>query len=502
MRRLARSIAASGLVILTLAGCAIGPDYKGPPAVAADAAARGRFVRAADPSLSAEPGVARWWEALGDPALTALIDDALAHSPDIDAATARIREARAGLRQKKAAELPSASASAAYLHAELPGVGLTGSTSAASSGSASSGGASSASSSSSSDLDFYNLGLTASWEPDVFGGGRRGVEQARADLGKGYANLADAEVSLAAQTAQAYVALRGAQQQIRLNAEASALQRQALVLMRQRLAGGTVAAQDVEKRQAQLESTDAQNVPLTAQADEAMNQLAILTGKAPGALDQALAAAAPTPLPPPSVAVGDPAALIARRPDVREAERTLASSTAAIGVSKAKLYPKVQIIGLLGLGGTEPKDMFDLSELTALAAPTLNWSIVDFGKNLAGLRQSKAQRDEAEARYRKAVLGALEDAETSLSRFGSYRRQLAGLAVAERAAARTAALDEQQLEAGTTSRVDVLDAERQTLTAVLEVEKGKAQLTNSYIAVQKSLGLGWTAPPARKGEGH
>ena len=499
MRRLAPLLAVSGLAFLALAGCALGPDYKGPPAVAADAAARGRFVRAADPSLSSAPGVARWWEALGDPALTALVDDALAHSPDIDAAVDRIREARAGLRQKKAAELPSANASATYLHAELPGVGLTGSTSAATSSSGSAG-ASGANSSSSSDLDFYNLGLTASWEPDVFGGGRRGVEQARADLGKGYASLADAQVSLAAQTAQAYVTLRGVQQQIRLNAEASALQRQALVLMRQRLAGGTVAAQDVEKLQTQLESTDAQNVPLVAQADEAMNQLAILTGRTPGALDQALSAAAPTPLPPAAVAIGDPAALIAHRPDVREAERTLASSTAAIGVSKAKLFPKVQIIGLLGLGGTEPKDMFDLSQLTALAAPTLNWSILDFGKNLAGLRQSKAQRDEAEAQYRKAVLGALEDAETSLSRFGAYRRQLAGLAVAEAAATRAAALDQQQLQAGTLSRVDALDAERQQLMASLEVEKGKAQLTNSYIAVQKSLGLGWTAPPRRKGE--
>lgn len=174
------------LPLLTLGACTVGPNYAGPPAIAGDAVRRGTFVRAGDPALVQGPALARWWESLGDPTLTALVDDALAHSPTIDIATARIRQAHAQLSGQRAAQLPSVSASASYLHARLPGVGV-GSTGT---GSDAAPGATAAATSSS--FDFFNLAGTASWEPDLFGGGRRGVEQVRAQLGKSYAALADA----------------------------------------------------------------------------------------------------------------------------------------------------------------------------------------------------------------------------------------------------------------------------------------------------------------------
>lgn len=472
-----------GLAILT--GCTVGPDYKGPPETASDATQHGRFVRAGDPALAPTSGLARWWEGLGDPLLTTLVDDALAHSPTMDEALARIREARAQLRQKRVSELPSVSGNTTYLHAELPGASIGGS-SDGQSGSSDGGGA--------SRLDFYNLGLNASWEVDLFGGGRRSIEQARATMGARMADLADAQVSLSAQVAEAYVKLRDVQERIRLNAASTALQQQQLDLTGQRVARGTASQLDLERLRTDLERTQAQAIPLATQRDGYLNQLAVLTGRTPGALDATLGTIVPVPLPPAVVPIGDPATLIAQRPDIRAAERQLAASTAAIGVSRAKELPRLQILGLLGLGGTSPGDMVDLTKLTTLAAPSLSWSFLDFGRNRAATRVSEAQRDTADAQYRKAVLAALQDAEDALSRFGNTRTQLGRLADAEATASRAATLNRQRVAAGTSALIDQLDVERQRLSAAIAVTQAKAELTDSFIAVNKALGLGWTAP--------
>jgi outer membrane protein TolC len=152
-------------------------------------------------------------------------------------------------------------------------------------------------------------------------------------------------------------------------------------------------------------------------------------------------------------------------------------------------------MGLLGLGGTRPGNIFDVDKLTALAAPMISWSFLDFGRGAANVRQSQAQREQAEAQYRKSVLSALQDAETSLSRFGNARKQLANLAQAEQSATRAAGLNGQRVKAGTSSLIDQLDIERQRLSAAISLSQGTAALTSSYVAVQKSLGLGWTDQP-------
>jgi len=473
------------LAWVLLAGCTVGPDYHGPPAAASDAAARGSFVRAQDATLIVTPGLARWWDGLNDAVLARLVDDALARSPTIDQAQARIRQAQAQLRQTRAGQMPSVSANGTYLRAEIPGVDLGGSGSDSGSGSGSTG------------LEFFNAGLNASWEVDLFGGGRRRTEQGRATMDARFADLADAQVSLSAGVAQAYVALRDVQERIRLNARSTALHQQQLGLMRQRFERGTASRLDLERVQGQLENMQAQATLLAAQRDDYLNQLAVLTGRTPGALDANLATEAPVPLPPAQVPIGDPAALIASRPDVRVAERELAAATAGIGISRAQELPAVRFLGLLGLGGTSPGDVFDLDNLTVLAAPQLSWSFLDFGKARAATRQSEAQRDLAEARYRQAVLDALQDAETALSRFGNTRIQLGQLARAEATAARAAELNRQRVAAGTSATIDQLDIERQRLAAAIAVSQAKAQLTGSYIAVQKALGLGWAVSPAR-----
>ena len=471
---------------LLLAACTVGPDYAGPPATPSDATPGAAFVRARDPAFQPAPGLANWWQTMGDPTLDGLIRDALAHNPDIDVAQARIREALGQLRARQADRLPSVSASGLYAHAELPG-GLLGGGEDGESGGEGGGGTSA--------LNLYNLGLNASWEIDLFGGSRRQLEQARATLGARQADLADVQVSLSAQVAQAYINLRDAQARLRLNDQSIALQAQMLDLTRQRFDAGTASALDVERLQGELDSTKAQTQPLHADVDAYLDQLAVLTGRAPGTLDRQLAAQAPIPLPPAQVPIGDPAALIAHRPDIRAAERTLAGSSAAIGVAEAQRLPRLSFMGILGLGGTKPGDMFDVDNLTALAAPQLSWSFLDFGRGAANVRQAEARRDQAEAQYRKSVLTALQDAETSLSRFGHARLQVASLARADQAAQRSANLNRQRVEAGTSALIDQLDIERQRLSAAAALSQGTAALANSYVAVQKSLGLGWSAAP-------
>ena len=467
---------------MALAACTVGPDYAGPPAAASDAAPGAAFVRARDAAFQATPGLARWWEGMGDPMLDTLVRDALAHNPDVDVAQARIREAMAQLRARQADRMPSVSANALYAHAQVPGLG----------GDSEGGGDTTA-------LNLYNLGLNASWEIDLFGGSRRQLEQARATLGARQADLADMQVSLSAQVAQAYINLRDAQTRLRLNTQSIALQEQALGLMRQRFGAGTASALDLERLQGQLDSTRAQVQPLHADIDAYLDQLAVLTGRAPGTLDQQLDAVAPIPLPPAQVPIGDPASLVAHRPDIRAAERALAASNAAIGVAEARRLPRLSFMGILGLGGTSPGDVFDIDRLTTLAAPTLSWSFLDFGRGAANVRQSQAQRDQAEAQYRKAVLAALQDAETSLSRFGNARLQVASLARADQAAMRAATLNQQRVAAGTSALIDQLDIDRQRLSAAAALSQGKAALANSYVAVQKSLGLGWSEPGAQDG---
>jgi NodT family efflux transporter outer membrane factor (OMF) lipoprotein len=418
---------------------------------------------------------------LGDPLLDTLVARALSGNPDIDAAAARIRQARASLRERKAAGLPAVNSSALYAKARLPGQSASGG---------------------SSNLELYNLGFDSSWELDLFGGQHRAVEAARADVEAREASLDDARVSLSAEVAQTYVDLRDRQQRVALAGASLALRDQAIALTRQRFESGTATRSDLLLAEKERDEAQAQIEPLKADIDGQKDKLAILTGALPGALDGVLDNLAPVPLPPPQVAVDDPAALIRRRPDIRAAERTLAAQTARIGQADAARFPRVSFLGLIGLGGATPGDIFDLDKIVLAAAPRLSWNFLDFGRGRAKVRGAEAQRDEAAARYRATVLGALQDAEGALSRFQHQRVVLAELVQAERHASEAGALARQRREAGTISLIDYLAARRMLINATLARQQASAALTSTFIALQKAFGLGWqgldatATPPA------
>lgn len=484
--RIPATIAALFTGAALLSACAVGPDYKGPPLAAPMSVAAGHFHRAAEAEAPSAPPAARWWEALNEPELTRLIDQGLAASPTVLEAQARVRAARASLGESRARLLPSGGASAIEASASLPKTAL-----GALSGVNASGG--------SRSLNLYSAGFDATWELDVFGGTRREIEAAGARAGAQQAQLQDAQVELAAEIAGAYINLRDAQTWLRLARDAARLDQRVLGLTEQRQARGAAAEGDIDRVQTDLEQAQATVAPLEGLVQQTSDQIAVLTGREPGALDAELAIAAPVPTPPASTPIGDPASLLRRRPDIRAAERSLAASNAQIGENVAELFPKVTLFGDLGFSGADPGKLFKSGALGAIGGPSISWNIFSIPRITAQIHGAEANRDAAAAHYQGAVLAALQDAEGSLSRFGHQRTSLASLVRAEAAASRAADLVQRRYQGGTASLIDVLDAQRQQILARQALAEGQAQLTNDYVALQKSLGLGWAPTDGARG---
>jgi multidrug efflux system outer membrane protein len=488
-----------------LAGCTtVGKNYAGAPATPQPAT----FARAGDAAIPGQPqgpALSTWWTALNDRELDSLEQRTLTANPSLDVARARLRQARASLREEGANKLPNGSANATAAHVRLPknsplSGGASGGAAAGSSGQSSSQGGGTQLPSS---LNLYNVGFDATWEIDLFGGTRRAVEAARATLEAAEAGLADTQVSLAAEVASAYINLRSAQQRLALADAATARQVRMVELTAARAERGTASQLDLTRMQAQLESTRADREPLLAQVDAYRDELATLAGLAPGALDTELGTADSVPLPPGQVTTGDPAAMLRRRPDIRAAERQLAASSARIGQAEAAKFPRLTLFGVIGIGGTRPSDLTHLDNFSAIGAPQLSWNVLDFGRNAARVEQAEGARDEADAQYRQAVLGALRDAEDALARFRQGRVTVATAARAKALADKATYLMTARQHAGTATLIDVLDTERQQISAEQNLAQAQAALSSSFVALQKALGLGWedgnaggTAAPA------
>jgi NodT family efflux transporter outer membrane factor (OMF) lipoprotein len=472
--------------LAALPGCTVGPDYRGAPEVAGGAGHANTFVRAPATGIASAYTPSQWWNTLGDAQLSALIDAALAHNQNLQAAQARLRESRAQLQQQRAEALPTVSADAAALRAREPDLsGLTNSSQATPAGQPSQ------TSQGRGPLQLYTAGFDASWEVDLFGGTRRAIEAASAQADAVDADLADTQVSLAAEVAQAYIGLRDQQQRRTLANQSAELEQQTLVLIQQRRARGVAGDADVERQTTQVETTRATLIPLDEQITESLDQLAVLTGQAPGALDSELSAPTPLPALPSTVPIDDPASMLRQRPDIRAAERRLAASNAQIGERTADLFPKVTMLGFVGSNAVDPGHLARKSSLTWLGVPFLQWDVFDFGRTRSSIRQAEAGRDEANARYAQTVLAALQDANNALSRYGHQRESVARLQQIEASADRSATLMRQRYGAGASSLIDLLDTQRTQFSAQQNLVEGRADLLKDFVSLQKSLGLGW-----------
>lgn len=451
---------------LLLWGCKAGPDYVRPVSPQSAALQSGQFLRAE--AASKQAPALHWWNGLGDPLLSGLVEKGLGEAPSIAAAEARLRQARAGVAAARAGLLPSLSTSATYVYADLPNQAF---------GTPSGG------------EEFFTVGFDAQWEADLWGGKRRALEKSRASAEEAAAMLADARVSLSAEIARRYVALRGREKSLELLERRASLEKRLAEIAQDRLSGGTGTGQELAAARQQSGSTISEIAAVSADIAILRDALATLTGQAPGLLDDLEPGS--VPLPPAEVAIGDPASMLARRPDVMAAERRFAAETAEVGVARARRFPAISLLGLVGIGGSSIGDVFDTSQLSALAIPRLTWSFLDFGRTGAAISAAEAGRDAAAAQYRASVLAALQDAEASLSRFGAARIGFARAADGAAHGHESYRLEALRSDAGAVAAADAMRAERGWIDAQLGEANSEVQLTLSYIALAKSLGLGW-----------
>ena len=465
--RLASTVAL--LIATILAGCAVGPSYKQPHTPVAPA-----FAGAEPSTYSSEQGQARFWSQFGDDTLDQLVDEALAANHDLRIALGNLAEARAARRQSLYDLAPTVTASGGHETQRSPQVetGFGAFT-----------------------TSYYDAGFDAFWELDLFGRVRRSVEASRADLQGAEANLRDAQVSVTAEVARTYFELRGEQNQLAVARRNVENQQSTLMLTNARLDAGRGTELDTSRASAQLSTTLATIDPLEAAVSRSIHRLSVLTGREPNALQELLSPPRDLPALPRTIAVGDPATLLRRRPDIRVAERQLAASTARIGVAVGDLFPKVTFTGSFGFDAGSPAGLGSSVGRAYTIGPGISWAAFNLGRVRAQIAAAHARTDTALAQYQQSVLRALEETENALVTHARTRDQWLHAADAAQASARAASLARTRYEEGAEDFLEVLDAERTQLEAEDRLAQTRTDAATSLVAVYKALGGGWEGAP-------
>jgi outer membrane protein, multidrug efflux system len=455
-------IALPTLVAATLCGCApVGPDYVKPDMTVPANWANAPVQQASTQDLS------HWWAMFNDPLLSELITQALQNSPDLRSAQAKLREARAQRKLAGANLFPTISASASRSYNK---------------NSPSTGGVT---------TDLYSAGFDASWEPDVFGGNRRAVEAAQADLEGSVASLHDTQVTLVAEVALNYIELRSYQARLAIARDNLASQKETLSLTGWREQAGLTSSLDVEQSRTNLEQTRAQIPTLESSLAQAKHRLATLLGQAPNALYDKLAAPAPVPAAPDNIAVGIPADTVRQRPDIRVAERKLAAETARVGVQTAALYPAFTLSGSLGWEALSLNALGGSDSLTHSVLQSVTATLFDGGRIRSAIEIQNAVQEQALVSYEKTVLNALEEVENALVSYANSRRRELALQQAENAAYNATLLARHRYTTGITDFQTVLDTERTLLTVQDSLATTEADKITALIQLYKAMGGGW-----------
>jgi NodT family efflux transporter outer membrane factor (OMF) lipoprotein len=459
----------SGLLALLaggLAGCVVGPDYQAPnlalPAHHAQAP-QARPIR---------PGeLADWWKRFGDPTLDSLVDQAIAANLDVATAKARIREARATLRQTAAGLAPDVSGTASSTHSR---------TSASSTGF-------------NLSTNSYQSGFAVSWEIDLFGETRRGIEAADRGIEVAEENLRTTLLVLVGDVAQNYVEARGFLARADLARRSAELQRQTAALTRAKFDAGAASAVDVARATAIANSTAA-NVPTLETAFAASaHRIGVLLGREPAAVVGILRRGG-IPSPRRNLPPGIPADVLLNRPDVRAAERSLAQATARIGRAEAALYPSVSLTGNLRTSGIRIGDLGNGSSLAWSYGPSVTIPVFNGGRLRAGVEIAEAQRDQSYATFHQAVLRALEDVENALVGLAQQRLRYQRLAVAARSNREAGRLARVLYQQGASSFLEVLDTERSLYDSEDSLLQSQVLIATRFIALGKALGGGPSRP--------
>ncbi|MDP2141825.1 MAG: efflux transporter outer membrane subunit [Gammaproteobacteria bacterium] len=467
--RTVRQLFLQTALVAALSACASSNDYGSlqvPPAVHPEFQIPG-----SSHAVPTEEVVARWWETLGDTQLSNLVDVALEHNNDVGVALANLELARSNLRGDSLNRLPNIGTSVSATDQRL----------------------SEAVTAPGADTRFttYQAGFDAAWELDLFGRLGQAVNASRAELEVSQADLDQVYVTVAAEVARTYIQLRGAQHRLDVSQRNVGNLEQSHDLTQQLMNGGLGDGLDVQRALTQLELARSGLPQLRAQVDAAINRLSVLTGQMPSTLRGELAVAQPLPSIPPSVAVGDPVELLKRRPDIRRAERQLASSIARYNMSVADLYPRVSITGSIGFLATAFADLGTGGTLTHLVGPQISWEAFNLGRVQNRIDAADARIQGQLEVFEKTLLTSFEEVDNAMSTLSWEMERRANLRAAAEASAQSSNFALQRFEAGTDSFLDVLDAQRTQLEAEDLLARSETDVALNVISLYKALGGGW-----------
>lgn len=459
-----------------LGGCAlpmVGPEYQAP-----DLRLPNRW--AAAPSSAEAPAddwtlLARWWTQFGDETLTWLIDQALAGNLDLKLAQAHLNQARASRQLADAGLYPTVFASASRNRTK-----------------------SSDAIAQQSTRTLYDAGFDATWEIDVFGGNRRGIEAATADFAASQANLDSTRVSLMAELARNYVELRSTQRRIAIARDNLASQSETLQITEWRYQAGLARASEVEQARTSREQTRAGIPDLEVSLTAAENRITLLLGRNPGDLHDTLAEAKPLPAVPESVASGIPADVLRQRPDLIAAERTLAAETARVGQKLAQRFPSLSLSGSFGWQAYSVAALGGANTITRALGGALAATLFDGGRLRSQVDVQSAVQEQALVSYQSSVLSALEEVENALKGYAAARERLDARRAAAESARNAAELSRNLYQSGLADFQQVLETQRTQLSTEDSLAVADATLRTSLIALYKALGGGWEASENEK----
>jgi NodT family efflux transporter outer membrane factor (OMF) lipoprotein len=469
---LAAAVALFG-VILTLGGCAVGPKYKKP-----ETAAPENWRDKASPKLATQtPADSLWWKSFNDPALDKLVELAYTQNLPLQVAGLRIVESRARLGIATGKKWPQVQVAAGSVGA----VGISESTAPVAG----------------YDRNFvdYQLGFDAIWELDLWGKYKHGIEAEAAGLLASVSDYKYALVSLTAEVARTYAVIRTFEVLTELARENARLQEDGLRIAESRFRNGATSELDVSQAMSLLESTRASIPQLQIGRQQSVNALCTLLGQPTGTVDALLTGAKEIPAAPATVAVGLPAEMLRRRPDIQSAELAAVAQCAQIGVAKADLYPSLSLFGTLGTqassGGGTSFNLFSVGSIFYSIGPRLVWPFFNYGRIKNNVRVQDARLQQLLVNYRNVVLKASQEVEDALAGFLNSQEALVFWQGSVKAAQRSVEISLIQYREGAVDYQRVLDAERSLLQQQNSLAQTRSSITTSLVALYKALGGGW-----------
>ena len=454
---------------MIMLGCAVGPRYRRPE-IRTDAS----FTNADAAQFAQAQTSVNWWSIFNDQQLAQLIRDAAAANHDLRIAAANLREARALLLEARYDYYPTVTASGAYERQRFSKASALGRD---------------------RDRDLFSTGFDATWELDLFGRVSRSVQARKAEVEAAQAAMDNVLISIFAEVARNYFELRGAQDRLAVAGRNAQNQSDTYKLTVNLLNGGRGNELDTSRAKAQLESTEASIPTLQTSVEQIIYRLSVLTGRQPAALKAALSPPAALPNLPATIAIGNPADLLRRRPDIRLAERNLAAATARVGIATADLYPRITFVGSIGVEANQFPDLFRSGSDTYAFGPHITWAAFDLGRVKARLKASRAEADVELAVFERTVLDALEETDGALIAYSKELARLAHLGAAEEASRKAADLARNRFEnGGIGDFLTVLDAQTRTLEAQDQLSQSKARAATLLVSIFKALGGGWEQP--------